>query len=75
MAQIRKLKRSIDQYEGCSPDTISTGSQAQMQYFVADAKHDIAALTDALKNFTEGRNISYVEALHHARALLSQVRP
>jgi hypothetical protein len=43
------LRRSLDQYANCTPAAVSGGSQAQMAYFVEDAKHDIAALVQALR--------------------------
>jgi hypothetical protein len=38
------MRRDPSQYANCSPDAISQGSQAQMRFFVDDAKHDIALL-------------------------------
>ena len=38
------MRRAFSQYECCSPEAISQGSQAQVMFFVRDAKHDIAAL-------------------------------
>ena len=38
------MRRDPCQYANCSPDAISQGSQAQMKFFVDDAKHDIAWL-------------------------------
>jgi hypothetical protein len=43
------LRRTLDQYANCTPAAVSGGSQAQMYYFVEDAKHDIAALAEALR--------------------------
>lgn len=65
-----KLRRKLSQYADCSPTAISNGSPAMNSYFISDAKHDIAALANALQNFTEGRDISYVDALEHARSIL-----
>ena len=45
---IARMRRSLDQWAGCSPEAISKGSEAQMAYFVADAKHDIALLASGL---------------------------
>lgn len=45
MSDDLKLKRKLTQYSNCSPDAIAQGSSAQMMYFVADAKHDIAILS------------------------------
>ena len=66
-----KLHRQLLQYANCSPDAISNGSQAMIRFFVADAQHDIAVLSDALRNFTDGRDISYQDALRIAREALS----
>lgn len=70
------LRRQLLQYANCSPDAISGGSQAMIRFFVSDAQHDIAVLSDALRNFTDGREISYTEALRIAReALQPRARP
>lgn len=38
------MKRKISQYANCLPSQVAGGSYAQMQYFVADAKSDIAEM-------------------------------
>ena len=43
-----KLNRTLASYEGCTAYAVSSGSPAQMAHFVTDAKHDIAALAEAL---------------------------
>lgn len=42
------LRRSLSTYQGCTPEGVSGGSEAQMRFFVADAKADIATLSSAL---------------------------
>ena len=38
------MRRSVRSYALCTPAAVSGGSVAQMAYFVADAKSDIAEL-------------------------------
>lgn len=56
------------------PDLIDLGLIAHEcdDVVITDAGR-AALLTDALKNFTEGRDISYVAALENARAILGKV--
>ncbi len=59
-----KLKRQPVQYEGCTPKAIASGSEAQMMYFVEDAKADIATLLGAL-----GDVIRICEAVRYSGGL------
>jgi hypothetical protein len=42
------MRRKLSQYQGCTPEGVSGGSEAHMRFFVADAKADIAELVSAL---------------------------
>lgn len=42
------LHRPLATYQGCKPDAVSSGSQAQMMKFVEDAQADIATLAATL---------------------------
>jgi len=44
------LNRTLGSYQFCTPEAVSSGSQAQMHFFVADAKADIAMLASALRD-------------------------
>lgn len=56
------MQRTLAQYANCTPESVSGGSQAQMLYFVADAKRDIATLAH--------NNARLVDALQDCVALI-----
>ena len=43
------MRRTVQSYAGCIPSAVASGSAAQMQFFVADAKADIAVLADIVQ--------------------------
>ncbi len=47
------LKRSLERYAGCCPETIAQGSKAQVVFFIEDAKADIASMAAALRECAE----------------------
>lgn len=44
-----KLERTLQQYENGAPSLIADGSRAQVIYFIADAKKDVATLARHLE--------------------------
>lgn len=44
-----KLERTLRQYENGTPSLIADGSRAQVIYFIADAKKDVATLARHLE--------------------------
>jgi hypothetical protein len=47
------MVRSMDQWRNMVPRAVAEGSQAQVEYALADAKHDIDALWCALASLSQ----------------------
>lgn len=52
------MRRNPDSYKHCKPEAVASGSEAQMVYFVDDAKADIEALLEVVEAMAKfsGRN-------------------
>lgn len=58
-----QLRRPLSQYAGCTPNGVASGSEAQMMYFVEDAKADIASLARS--------NADLLSALRECQSVLA----
>lgn len=72
------LRRSLEQYAGCNPHAVASGSKAQMMYFVEDAKADIATLARELLSCrtvapTMLEALKEVRKFHHTFAMNGSV--
>lgn len=47
--RVQGMVRSMDQWRNMVPAAVSVGSQAQIEYALIDAKHDIEALWTVLE--------------------------